>query len=114
MLDHYNKMINLSVDIESLSNFKKPSDFLSFLSKDELKNKNKISLLGKIALKKAFFETLGIKKEYKKIEVKKANSGKPFIVIKDEKIREKLKNKKISISISHTKNIAIAICVIYE
>ncbi len=107
-------MINFSIDIESLSEFKLPSTFKFFLTEDEMKNKNQISLVGKVAVKKAFFKAVGIKKEYKKIEVKKANSGRPYILIKDEEIKEKLKNRKISISISHTKDIAVAVCLIYD
>jgi phosphopantetheine--protein transferase-like protein len=114
MSDHYNKMIDFSIDIESLSEFNSPSKFNHFLSEDEMKSKNQISLLGKVAVKKAFFKVIGIKEEYKKIEVKKSDSGRPYILIKDEKIKEKLKNKKICVSISHTKDIAVAVCLIYE
>lgn len=107
-------MINFSIEIESLSEFNSPIKFNSYLSGDEIKNKNKISLLGKIALKKAFFKALGIRKEYKKIEVKKTDFGRPYILINDKKIKEKLKNRKICASISHTKDIVVAICLIYD
>lgn len=107
-------MINFSIAIENLDDFKSPKDFLFFLNPSEMKNKNRISFVGKIALKKAFFNSLKEKINFKKIEVKNSISGKPYIEIKDERIKEKLKNKKVSVSISHTKDLAIAICFIYE
>lgn len=107
-------MLNISIDLESLNNYKKPAEIISFLSQNEIRNKNLISLVGKIAVKKAFFKCLGIDENFKKIEVKNLPSGKPYIEIKDEKLKKKLLNKKIDISISHTKDIAVAICLIYE
>ncbi len=107
-------MITFSIDIEDIENFKNPARICDFLSINERKNKNLISLLGKIAAKKAFFKILDIEEDFKKIEIKNSASGKPSIKIKDEDLKKKLKNKKIKISISHTKNLAIAICLIYE
>lgn len=108
-------MINFSIAIESIENFKSPENFFLYLTPEEIKNKQKISLVGKIALKKAFFDC--IKKEernFKKIEVKNLVSGRPYIEIKDKKIKEKLKDKKFSFSISHTKDLAVAVFLIYD
>ncbi|MCM8833189.1 MAG: 4'-phosphopantetheinyl transferase superfamily protein [Candidatus Omnitrophica bacterium] len=107
-------MINFSIHLESIDDFKNPARVYDFLSKSEIKNKNLISLIGKIAAKKAFLKCLGLKDDYKKIEVKNSNSGKPYLEIIDKTLKKKLKNKKFSISISHTKNLAIAVCLIYE
>lgn len=108
-------MLKFSIDLESIEDYKKPAQIFSFLSNDEIENKkNILSLLGKIAAKKAFFKSLGMDGNFKKIEVRNNSSGKPYIEIKDEKLKERLKNKKIKISISHTKDLAVAVCLIYE
>ncbi|MCM8771479.1 MAG: hypothetical protein NC926_08515 [Candidatus Omnitrophica bacterium] len=107
-------MFNFSIKIESLENFKNSQNFHFFLSKEELKVKNPVSLLGKVALKKAFFDCLKLNNEFKKIEIKKLKSGRPAIKIKDPKLKKKLRNKKITFSLSHTKDLAVAICLIYE
>lgn len=107
-------MLKFSIDLESIEDYKKPAQIFSFLSNDEIENKNILSLLGKIAAKKAFFKSLGMNGNFKKIEVRNNYSGKPYIEIKDEKLKERLKNKKIKISISHTKDLAVAVCLIYE
>ena len=108
-------MFNFSIDLVSLNDYKDPAIIEYFLSKSEKNKKNLISLIGKIAVKKAFFKCLGIcNGDFKKIEIKNYPSGKPYIEIKDEKLKEMLKNKKIKISISHTKDLAVAVCLIYE
>ncbi|MCS7181415.1 MAG: hypothetical protein NZ891_08735 [bacterium] len=107
-------MFNFSIEIESIENYQNPANFLNFLSEEETENKNLISLIGKVALKKAFFKCLGIKEDFKKIKIKKLTSGKPIIEIKDKTLKKILRNKKVSVSISHTKDIAVAICLIYE
>jgi holo-[acyl-carrier protein] synthase len=48
--------------------------------------------------------------ELKNIEVKNSETGKPQVVIKDERYSQI--NEKISVSLSHTKNYAIAFVVI--
>ncbi|HOK56964.1 MAG TPA: 4'-phosphopantetheinyl transferase superfamily protein [bacterium] len=107
-------MLNFSIDLESLDEYKEPARVFSFLSEKESNNKSLISLIGKVAAKKAFFKCIGVNENFKKIEIKNSPSGKPYIEIKDEKLKEVLKDKRIEISISHTKNIAVAICLVYE
>lgn len=63
--------------------------------------------------KKAFFKTIGLKEDFKKIEIRNLKSGRPFVEIKDKELKKVLKDKKISLSISHTKDIAVAVCIIY-
>lgn len=107
-------MFNFSIEIESLDNFKEPARFLHFLTEREIKDKkNPSSLIGKIAAKKAFFKTIGLKEDFKKIEIRNLKSGRPFVEIKDKELKKVLKDKKISLSISHTKDIAVAVCIIY-
>lgn len=107
-------MFNFSIELDSVNNFTSPADFLNYLSKQEIKNSNTISLIGKVVLKRAFFKCLGIKEDFKKIEIKKLKSGRPIVKIKDRNLKKMFKNKKIVASISHTKDIAIAVCLIYE
>lgn len=109
-------MFNFSIEIESLDNFKEPALFLNFLTEREIKEKkNPTFLIGKIAAKKAFFKIIDFQKnDFKKIEIRNLKSGRPFIEIKDKELKKILKNKKISLSISHTKDIAVAVCIIYD
>ncbi|MCM8786335.1 MAG: 4'-phosphopantetheinyl transferase superfamily protein [Candidatus Omnitrophica bacterium] len=107
-------MLNISIDLESLNDYKDPRQIYTFLSENEIKNKSYISLIGKIAAKKAFFKCIDNNYDFKKIEIRNSSSGRPYIEIIDDELRKKFKNKKIDISISHTKDIAIAICLIYE
>ncbi|MCM8809369.1 MAG: 4'-phosphopantetheinyl transferase superfamily protein [Candidatus Omnitrophica bacterium] len=109
-------MLNFSIDLESLRNYKDPAKVSIFLSKNEIKSKkNIISLVGKIAAKKAFFKCIeDISADFKKIEIKNSRTGRPYIEILNDELKKKLENKKIDISISHTKDIVVAICLIYE
>ncbi|MFN4226800.1 MAG: hypothetical protein ACK4F0_01485 [Candidatus Ratteibacteria bacterium] len=107
-------MLNISVDLESLNDYKKPDQIYTFLSETEIRDKSYISLIGKIAAKKAFFKCIDNNYDFKKIEIRNLPSGRPYIEILDDRLKKKLENKKIDISISHTKDIAIAICLIYE
>lgn len=63
-------------------------------------------LAAKIALIKAcsFFDKLQINK----VEIRHSSSGKPYVFFTDNKPKDFL----ISLSISHTKSIAVALCVI--
>jgi holo-[acyl-carrier-protein] synthase len=107
-------MLNFAIDLESLNDYKEPAKIFYFLSESECNNKSLISIIGKIAAKKAFFKSLGLDEDFKNVEIKNGPSGKPYIEIKDEKLKKKLKNKKIEVSISHTKDIAVAVCIIHE
>lgn len=71
---------------------------------------NYVSLAGILAAKLAFLKASPFLKKpsIKEIEVRHDESGKPFISINNQKI----KNYSISVSISHTKSVAVAFCVV--
>lgn len=103
------------------------------ISKDELKlkkvfTKNEIEyfnqfseklshISGFFCAKEAFVKALGTG-FYKNctpidIEILHDENGKPFINVLSKEILDSLNNSKIEISISHSKTIATAICIIY-
>lgn len=110
-------MIKLSIETRKLEDIEKHSERIDdFFTINEQKN-SKITLAGKLAAKDAFLKNIGIScpyKFYKKIEIDKTLSGRPFIKILDNKISRKISNYKTSICISHTKEEAVAICVLYK
>ncbi|MCX7705158.1 MAG: 4'-phosphopantetheinyl transferase superfamily protein [bacterium] len=68
-----------------------------------------VHLAGILAAKLAFIKaSSSFEIPLKKIEVKHDKSGKPVILSNSKK----LKNYSISVSISHTKSMAVALCVI--
>ena len=78
------------------------------------KNFNLVHLAGKLAAKKAFLNAFDKEREYKKVEIKNSPSGKPAINVLDTNLKNEISDYEISISISHTKNIAVAFCLIYD
>ena len=116
-------MIKVSIEIEDIKNFEKIclSKVDEFFTAEEIGerkaslNSYKIrNLAGKFAAKKSFFKLFGIEEDFRKIQIKKDSSGKPYIEILDESLKNSLKNSSISVSISHTEKVAVAICLIYE
>ncbi|MCD6407647.1 4'-phosphopantetheinyl transferase superfamily protein [bacterium] len=116
-------MIKVSIEIEDIKDFGKIclSKVGKFFTSEEIPdrkaslNSYKVrNLAGKFAAKKSFFKCLGIEEDFRKIQIKKNSSGKPYIEILDESLKNSLKNSSISVSISHTGKVAVAICLIYE
>ncbi|MCM8816295.1 MAG: 4'-phosphopantetheinyl transferase superfamily protein [Candidatus Omnitrophica bacterium] len=111
-------MINAQSECICVEKLKKiienPSKLCAFFTSREIAYCNNYKdkytrLAGTLAAKIAFIKAaskLGL--VAKKIEVRRKKSGKPFILT-DNKI---LKDYSISVSISHTKSVAVAYCVI--
>lgn len=72
---------------------------------------------GFFCAKEAFVKALGTgfgeKITPKEIEVLHMESGKPYLNILSSQVHDELKNNSIEISISHSKTIASAICIIF-
>jgi len=112
-------MIKLSIETKKLEEIEVLSPHLldCLFSIEELSRSNNITLAGKLAAKTAFLRNAGLSvfsEHYKKVEVRKTPSGRPFIKILDTPLSEKIKGLKTSISISHTKDTAIAVCILYN
>ncbi|MCM8761865.1 MAG: hypothetical protein NC905_03785 [Candidatus Omnitrophica bacterium] len=110
-------MIKLSIATRKLEDIEgSPERIDDFFTVAEQKN-CKITLAGKLAAKDAFLKNIVVSKQYrfyKKIEINKQLSGRPFIKILDSHLSQKLSGYKVSLSISHTKEEAVAICVLYK
>jgi len=110
-------MIKLSIETRKLEDIEKLSERIGdFFTEGEQKN-SKITLAGKLAAKDAFLKNIGAAKPYrlyKKLEINRMPSGRPFIKILDSQLSQKLSGYKISISISHTKEESVAVCVLYK
>ncbi|MCM8820426.1 MAG: hypothetical protein NC932_00530 [Candidatus Omnitrophica bacterium] len=110
-------MIKLSIETRKLEDIERANERIDdFFTADEKKN-SKITLAGKLAAKDAFLKNIGMAQSsrlYKKLEIDRMPSGRPFIKILDSKLSQKLSGYKVSLSISHTKQEAVAICVIYR
>ena len=114
-------MTKLSIDLQALSEIKQlsASQKAEIFTIFELSDNNDLTLAGKLAAKKAFLKCLSISTKYyatlyPNIEIKRLDSGRPFIETSSPLLLKKLSKHKISISISHTKDIAIAVCIIYN
>lgn len=75
------------------------------------------SLAGRFAIKEAVLKALEIGMtsgfSFKDIEVLNIDKGKPIVIL-NGKLKEMLGNRKIEISISHSENYAVGICIIYK
>ncbi|MCX8082307.1 MAG: 4'-phosphopantetheinyl transferase superfamily protein [bacterium] len=110
-------MIKHSIEIKKLEDIKTISKKIDNIFTEEEQKSNKITLTGKFAAKDAFLKNIGIvpsERFYKKIEIGKMSSGRPFIKILDTNLSNKIAGYKISLSISHTKEEAVAICILYK
>lgn len=111
------------VKIERFSNLSKKSCFEIF-TKDEIRYAQKFKLTSKehfagfFACKEAVMKALGMgitTLSPKDIEIIHDKSGKPKVVLwgKPKNVFDDLFYSQIEVSISHTKDIAIAVCQIY-
>lgn len=112
-------MIKLSIETKKLEEIEglAPGRLNGLFTQEELSRSNNITLAGKLAAKTAFLRNAGLSRfseHYKKVEIGKTPSGRPFIKILDAPLSEKISDFKTSVSISHTKDTAIAVCVLYS
>ncbi len=112
-------MIKLSIETKKLEEIERlePQRLKGLFTPEELSRSNKITLAGKLAAKTAFLRNAGLSglsEHCRKVEIGKAPSGRPFIKILDTPLSEKISEFKTSVSISHTKDTAIAVCVLYN
>jgi holo-[acyl-carrier protein] synthase len=102
--------MQFGIDLVQINDFKKrlDNDFLpaKIFVADELKNNNINSLAGIFAAKEAFFKALGRKIDWLEVWVEKSSAGQPIMRT------DFLQNKKISLSISHSSDYAVAIVAI--
>lgn len=112
-------MIQLSIGIKTLSDVAGLSSCRrrEVFTPEEISGSSSLTLAGKFAAKQAFLKSLGISPPfyplYKHIEIKNTPLNRPFIETRDRTLLDKLKGRKISVSISHTKEIAVAACLLY-
>jgi phosphopantetheinyl transferase (holo-ACP synthase) len=79
-------MIHLSIETKKLKDIEKHSEELNVFFTEREQRGSKITLAGKLAAKDAFLKNIGIEQPsgfYKKFEVEKMPSGRPFIKIID-------------------------------
>lgn len=112
-------MIKLSIEVKKLEEVENLSRQVldSFFTSGELAGSSRITLAGKLAAKTSFLKNAGlsaIPEHYRKTEVIKTPSGRPAVKIIDAELNEKFSKFKTSVSISHTQDTAIAICVFYN
>lgn len=115
-------MTRLSIGIQSPCDIKELSVFQRrelFSPSETSFCKNAVTLAGNLAAKKAFLSCLDIRNGqavpfYPLVEVKRSPVNRPFIEIRDSSLREKIGDRSISLSISHTRDIAVAVCIIYN
>ena len=110
-------MIKLSIETKKLEDIEKVSEKIERFFTEQERSGSKITLAGKLAAKDAFLKNIGIAQPgrfYNKIEVDRMPSGRPFIRVLEQKLSRKLSGYRSSISISHTKDEAVAICILYK
>lgn len=103
--------VSIGVDLVEISRFELiERDFAcKVFTKKELKRcKNKENLAGCFAAKEAVRKTIEENIEFNKIEIIKAKDGSPKVNFLDKKIKNKYSS---IISITHTKDLAEAICL---
>ncbi len=98
---------------------KNPNFITNFLNQNEInyvsKFKNKIErITGFFCAKEAVMKSLGCPKElsFKKIEICHEKSAKSFVVFSQD-LPNEIKQKKIEISISHSKTVAVAVAICF-
>ena len=111
-------MLNIGIDIQELSKFDKANVNLLkkiFTGKElkNLKNRGKHHICGLFSAKEAVIKAYGpFKKLYFwDIEVLHNKNGSPYAVIKKHK---RAGSKSLKISISHSKDYAVAVAVVYD
>ena len=105
---------NIGIDIEEVSRFKRIDKKLleKFLTKDEiknLKNKNAEHIAGLFCAKEAVIKACNPTEEidFTKIQILHNKDSSPYALLKSKKI----KGKDLKISISHSKNYAVAAAI---
>jgi len=111
-----------TIELDRLKNICNNEDKLKkVFTKNEIDYFNKFTekishISGFFCAKEAFVKALGIGFcsgiAPLNIEVLHDSNGKPYINVLSQKIKELILNKNIEISISHSKTIATAICII--
>ena len=117
--------MEIGIDILEIDRFKDLQDdsvkLSKMFSKNEIEYFNKFKtktnhITGFFCAKEAFSKALktGIGKHFSllDVEILHEESGSPFINILNKDLKLKLMDKEIKISISHSNNIATAICII--
>ncbi|MCM8760477.1 MAG: hypothetical protein NC832_02015 [Candidatus Omnitrophica bacterium] len=110
-------MIKLSIAIRKVEEIEKDCKRIEDYFTDVEQKESKITLAGRLAAKDAFLKNIGITQRdrlYKKVKIDRMPSGRPLLKILDSNLSQKLSGCKISISISHTKQEAVAVCVVYK
>ena len=109
-------MLNIGIDIQELSKFDKADDMLLkkvFTGKElkNFKNKGKHHICGLFSAKEAVIKACNPFKKlnFKDIEVLHNKDGSPYAVVGKNK---KIGSKNLKISISHSKDYAVAVAVI--
>ena len=106
-LEHISRIKNEEKLLEKIATFKEKSYIQGFKNKKE-----KVATLW--AVKEATFKALDIKAgeiSYKEIELCHHENGKPFLICHG-KAKEFLGERKIEVSLSHTKDIVGAVVII--
>lgn len=108
-------IFNIGIDIEEVSRFKRIDKKLleKFLTKDEiknLKNKNAKHIAGLFCAKEAVIKACNPTEEidFTKIQILHNKDSSPYALFKSKKI----KGKDLKISISHSKNYAVAAAIL--
>jgi phosphopantetheinyl transferase (holo-ACP synthase) len=112
-------MIKLAIETKKIEEIEdlEPHEIKGIFTTSELSHSSNITLAGKLAAKAAFLRNAGFSdfaEHYKKVVVDKTFSGRPFLKIFDASIMGKISDFKTSVSISHTKDTAVAICILYN
>ena len=111
-------MLNIGIDIQELSRFDKANDRLLkkiFTGKElrNLKNRGKHHICGLFSAKEAVIKAYNPFKKlhFKDIEVLHNKDGSPYVVMRKHK---RASSKNLKISISHSKDYAVAVAVVYD
>jgi len=106
------------VEIQEIKKIFQENSLYKFFTSSEIPNPIRktsfTNLAGKLAGKKSFLDAIGENVKFNELEIINISSGRPKIKILNPKLKNKINLNKISISISHTKFLAVAVCVIYE
>ncbi len=111
-------ILNIGIDIEKISRFKGKSKsllarILTGRELKSLKNKNSQTIAGIFCAKEAIIKACSIieKINFNDIEIFHKKNGMPFVKIKNLK---KISSKDLKISISHSKDYAVAAAVLLK
>ncbi len=104
--------------IQKILNKRQSHFFNKLFNNDEIENFiNPANIAGRFATKEAFYKacnSLGLFPTWKDISILNNKNGAPYILIKNEKLQQKLESYKIWVSISHERKMAISIVIIEQ